>query len=115
MARYAEALTDPGEIALWEKILEMEGATIITSGRGSVPGVPFTYEISEYKLDGKTVKGAELRISSRSKTITRSTVMLAYRKAVEMGGKVKGPKSLGNIYGASYVFAILKRLRVISS
>ena len=35
MARYAEALTDPGEIALWEKILEMEGATFITSGRGS--------------------------------------------------------------------------------
>ena len=110
MARYAEALTDPGEIALWEKILEREGETFITSGRGSVPGVPFTYEIPEYKMDGKTVKGAELRISSRSKTITRSTVMLAYRKALEMGGAVKGPKSLGNIYGASYVFAILKKL-----
>ena len=113
MARYAEELKEPEEIALWEKILEMEGATFITSGRGSVPGVPFTYEISEYKLDGKTVKGAELRISSRSKTITRSTVMLAYRKALEMGGNVRGPKSLGNIYGASYVYSILKELGVI--
>ena len=56
MARYAEALTDPGEIALWEKILEKEGATFITSGRGSVPGVPFTYAIPEYKMDGQMVK-----------------------------------------------------------
>lgn len=110
MARYAEELKEPGEIALWERILEKEGEKFVTSGRGSVPGVPFTYEIPDYKMDGKKVKGAELRISSRSKTITRSTVMLAYRKAVEMGGAVKGPKSLGNIYGASYVFAILKEL-----
>ena len=114
MARYAAELKEPDEIALWEKILEREGETFVTSGRGSVPGVPFTYAIPEYKMNGKTVKGAELRISSRSKTITRSTVMLAYRKALEMGGIVKGPKSLGNIYRASYVFAILKELGEIN-
>lgn len=35
MARYAEELKEPGEIALWEKILEREGETFVTSGRGS--------------------------------------------------------------------------------
>lgn len=59
MARYAEALTEPGEIGLWKKILEREGETFVTSGRGSVPGVPFTYEIPEYKMNGKMVKRAE--------------------------------------------------------
>lgn len=34
MARYAEALTDLKEIELWEKILEREGETFVTSGRG---------------------------------------------------------------------------------
>ena len=34
MARYAEELKEPGEIALWEKILEREGETFVTSGRG---------------------------------------------------------------------------------
>ena len=33
MARYAEALTDLKEIELWEKILEREGETFVTSGR----------------------------------------------------------------------------------
>ena len=47
MARYTEALTDLKEIELWEKILEREGETFVTSGRGSVPGVPFTYAIPE--------------------------------------------------------------------
>ena len=50
MARYAEALTEPGEIGAWKKILEREGETFVISGRGKVPGVPFTYEIPEYKM-----------------------------------------------------------------
>lgn len=41
--------------------------------------------------------------------------MLAYRKAVEMNGQVKGPKSLGNIYGASYVNAIFKVLGIVQA
>ena len=115
MPRYAQELTDAEEIAIWEKILEREGTTFVTSGRENTPGVSFTYEIPVYRMEGKTVKGAELRISSRSKTITRSTVMLAHRRVkeiLEAGEEIKGPKQLG-VYGSSYLFAIFREVGVI--
>ena len=117
MAIYASELTDPKEIELWEKISALERKTLYTSGRGSRLGVEFSFTIPTYvdPVTHQETKGAELRISNRQKTITRSTVMLAYRKAVEMNGQVGGPKSLGNIYGASYVYAIFKEIGIIQA
>ncbi len=47
------------------------------------------------------------------KSISMSTVDLAYKKAVEMAGKVSGPKSLG-IHGVgSYLYPMLIRFGVI--
>ena len=37
---------------LWKKIIDMEGAQFTTSGRGSRPGVPFTYTISRTPSTG---------------------------------------------------------------
>lgn len=72
MPRHAPPLSFPEEIALWNKIVSHAGETLTTSWRGSKPGIPFTY----------TVKGAEMFVSSRSKSITQSTVLLAYRKVI---------------------------------
>ena len=41
------------------------------------------------------VKGGELLIDRKEKSIIRATVELAYRRAVEMGGIVEEPKKLG--------------------
>jgi len=47
------------------------------------------------------------------KRISRSTVELAYTKAVEMGGKIKGPKALGIPGAGSYLYLMLIRFGVI--
>lgn len=48
MAIYAVELTDSKEIELWEKISALEGKTLHTSGRGSRPGVEFSFTIPTY-------------------------------------------------------------------
>lgn len=109
MALHAKELTDPEEVKLWNQILENQGKVFTTSGRGSRAGITFTYEISKC---GDGTPGAEMFVSTRSKSITRSTVMLAYKKVREMDGFVPGPKSIG-VHGDSYIFSIFKALGVI--
>ena len=101
MAHYAEELTDPAEIELWNNILLHQGEVFNTSGRGSRPGVSFTYR----------VKGAELFVDRKEKSITRATVLHAYHKMKELG-EVTGPKQL-NVFGASYLLPIFKRVGVL--
>ena len=98
--QHAPPLTDPEEIALWNNILSYQNHPFTTSGRGKVPGIPFTY----------TIKGAEMFVSSRSKSITRSTVLLAYRKV--KGKEISGPKAIG-VHGDSYIYAVFKEIGVI--
>lgn len=110
IGHHASKLTDPDEIYLWNQILENQGKQFTTSGRGSRPGIQFTYTIST-NADG--TPGAEMFVSTRSKSITRSTIMLAYRKVRAMT-IVSGPKSIG-VHGDSYIFAIFKVLGVINT
>lgn len=100
MAHYASQLTDPNEIAVWESILQYQNIVFTTSGRGSAQGLPFTY----------VIKGAEMFVDRRKKSITRATIMKAYHRAVEIG-EVTGPKQL-NVFGASYLFPIFKKIGV---
>lgn len=44
------------------------------------------------------------------KSITRSTVLLAYRKV--KGKEISGPKAIG-VHGDSYIYAVLKAIGVI--
>ena len=44
--------------------------------------------------------------------IIKRTVFMAFRKAMELGGAVAGPKKLGT-FGASYLYPIFVRLGVI--
>lgn len=106
--QHAPELTDPDEINLWNKILENQGKQFKTSGRGRRPGISFTYTISN-NTDG--TPGAEMFVSTRSKSITRSTILYAYHKVKNMT-IVPGPKSIG-VHGDSYIYAIFKALGVI--
>lgn len=100
MPHYAEELTDPAEIELWNSILLHQGETFTTSGRCNRSGVAFTYSI----------RGAEMFVDRKEKSITRATVIRAYHKAVELS-VVTGPKKL-NVFGASYLLPIFKRIGV---
>jgi len=100
MPHYAEELTDPVEIELWNNILLHQGETFTTSGRGIKSGVTFTYSI----------RGAEMFVDRKEKSITRATVLRAYHRAIEFG-VVLGPKKL-NVFGASYLLPIFKRIGV---
>ena len=98
--QHAPEPTDPEEIALWNVIVSHAGDTLTTSGRGTRPGKAFTY----------TIRGAEMFVSNRSKSITRSTILFAYHKV--KGKEISGPKMIG-VHGDSYIFAVFKGLGVI--
>ena len=70
-------------------------------------GLPFTY----------TIRGGELFVDRRQKSITVSTVANALGKisALEEAGiEISGPKKLG-FYGASYLYPVLLTLGVIAA
>ena len=104
--------------ALWECIALYEGQKFRTSGRGRdhSGAVGFSYRL---KVSSRTwEKTEEMIISSREngKSITRSSVELAFRKAVEEqdnNGFVLGPKKLGG-FGSSYLYAIFLKWGIIS-
>ncbi len=84
---------------LWELIRKHEGQPFFTA-----KGLPFTYKI----------RGGEMFVDRRekAKSITRSTVGLAYEKILEgmaCSRPVTGPKKL-NLFGAPYIWSILTTL-----
>ena len=94
---------------LWDRIASLQGFPFKTSGRNGSGGVEFTYSV---KKDKAGFWCGELFVSTKEKSITRSTVMKAYQRAVELDGVVPGPKKLGT-FGASYLYSIFQRLGVI--
>ena len=88
--------------ALWSALTAHAGGTFHTTGRGSSPGVPFSY----------TIHGGEMSVDRKGKAITRVTVILAYQRAAVMEGKVPGPKSL-KVFGASYIYPVFSSLGII--
>lgn len=62
-----------------------------------------------------TVKGNELFISRKDKSVTRASVNMAFETAVRLqreGSEITGPKMLG-CFGASYLYPIFIRIGVI--
>jgi len=107
---------------LWKAIITFEGYPFQTSGRGSRPGVKFKYSVSKVggaggrHYSGENVEGYgnELLIDGKEKSISRSTVDLAYKKARKLG-VVPGPKTLGIPGSGSYLYPILLRLGVCTA
>ena len=87
------------EDTLWSMLLYLQGCVFLTA-----KGLKFTYKI----------KGGEMFVNRKSKSITQATVFMAYHKAMELGDAVAGPKKLGT-FGASYLYPIFVRLGVISA
>ena len=86
---------------LWETLLLFEGYPFITA-----KGLRYYY----------TVKGNEVFFTRKEKSVTRATVNMAFQTALKLqkdGIQITGPKMLG-CFGASYLYPIFKRIRVIS-
>lgn len=84
----------------WQKLKSFQGQSFHT-----FKNLEFTY----------TIKGNEMFVDRKDKSITRSTALLAYHKALEIqaaGGKVTGPKKLGT-FGASYLYPVFLSLQII--
>ena len=65
----------------------------------TVKGLAFTY----------VIKGNEMFIDRKEKSITKSSVLLAFQNLVKQGGIISGPKKLGT-FGASYLYPIFMEL-----
>ena len=101
MPRYADtsAFSDE-ENALWMMLIDNQNKLFYTMKQ-----LPFQYSI----------KGNELFVSRKDKSITRATVNQAYHKAkklMESDGGVSGAKKLGT-FGASYLYPIFVDLEII--
>jgi hypothetical protein len=85
---------------LWHTVVLFENYTFYTA-----KGLKFRY----------TVKGQEIFVNRKKKSITRSSVDMAYEKLQDMrvvGESVSGPKKLGT-FGASYLFPVFQRFGLI--
>ncbi|MDD3251355.1 MAG: sugar nucleotide-binding protein [Lachnospiraceae bacterium] len=92
-----EQAVEEGEMLLWEALAAFEGDAFQT-----MKGLPFSY----------TLKGNEMFVSRKEKSITKATVMLAFRNACEMiraGESISGPKKL-KTFGASYLYVVFGRV-----
>ena len=114
----------PDTDQLWTTIINHQNTTFHTA-----KGLPFTYTINILP-DG--TPGNEILFSRKAKTITRSTVNIAYHRVREIQGDgqrdgtesgqrdgqttghrtVTGPKQLG-VFGASYIYALFRGIGVI--
>ncbi len=107
LERFREAMRIGGteaDDALWDALIAMQGETFFTA-----KGLAFTYLIRQRRSGDP---GGELFISRKEKSITQSTVFMAFHRAMELGGDVVGPKKLGT-FGASYLYPLFIRLGVI--
>ncbi len=86
---------------LWETVVLFENYPFSTA-----KNLTFTYSI----------RGHEMFVSRKDKSITRATILVTFHKAMELqrgGNEIIGPKKLGT-FGASYLFPIFLRLGVIA-
>lgn len=61
-----------------------------------------------------TIKGHEIFVDRKEKSITKSTVLIAFHKALELGADATGPKKLGT-FGASYLYPVFVRFGIIEA
>lgn len=113
------------EDALWQTIIAYEGHLFYTSS-----GLPFQYTVKR-KRNGDYSGELVINRKEESKTLTRSSVMYAFRivreriqieDIVEEDGsrrpvlilpEYKGPKAIGQIFGISYVYSLFWVLGLI--
>lgn len=85
---------------LWETLCLFSGYPFYTA-----KGLRYSY----------TIKGYEMFVSRKDKSITKASVEVALKKALELqekGETVTGPKKL-KIFGASYIYPVFVKIGVI--
>ena len=82
---------------VWEIMRQHQEEEFLTA-----KGLPFTY----------TMRGGELFISRKKKSITKSTFEAAWKKIQENPQEITGPKKM-NVFGAPYLWAIFKNLELL--
>ena len=114
---------------LWKAVLAYQKELFYTSS-----GLPFSYTVKR-KKNGAYSGELEVFRKEGSKTLTRSSVLLAFHKVLERiqaaesdgetggterakaGGFVppryKGPKAIGQIFGISYVYSLFWKIGLI--
>ena len=110
------------ETILWDAVVAYQNQPLRT-----LSGLEFSYTVKHNK-NGEY--SGELLVSRKetSKTLTRSSVMLAFHKVLEQievtekDGTVlfappsyKGPKAIGQIFGISYIFSLFLALGLIKT
>ena len=110
------------DVLLWDAVLTYQDQTLHT-----LSGLEFSYTV-KHKKNGEY--SGELLVSRKetSKTLTRSSVMLAFHKVLEQiettekDGTVlfappsyKGPKAVGQIFGISYIFSLFLEIGLIKT
>ncbi len=100
MPKHAQMEPSAHTRAVWQQLAAHQGETFFTA-----KGLPFTY----------AVRGGELFVDRRQKSITIATVDAALRNIearLESGEEVTGPKKIG-CYGASYLYPVFLQLGVL--
>lgn len=97
MERIADLEPSKQDAALWEMLERLQGSEFLTAKK-----LKFTYKI----------KGGEMFVNRKEKSITQATVLVAFHKALELGDKATGPKKLGT-FGASYLYPVFVRIGII--
>lgn len=100
-----ERLKNGGEEELWEVLVLFQNHPFYT-----VSGLEFRYSMKRGK-NGEYTR--EIVIDRKNKEITRSSILLAYRRGIEME-VVPGPKSLGQIFGVSYLYSMFWQFGIIT-
>lgn len=98
---------NPTEENLWQAIVAFQGVPFRTAS-----GLPFQYQL---KVGRNGNLNRELLIDRRehSKTLSWSSLRLAFERALATQKIVERPKALGDIRGISYVYPILWRFGMI--
>ena len=82
---------------LWDLLIQHQNETFYT-----MKHLPFNYY----------VKGGEIFVDRRSKSITKATFAQALDKIKKDPEHITGPKSLC-VFGAPYIWAILKTFKIV--
>lgn len=108
------------DVLLWDAVLTYQDQTLYT-----LSGLEFSYTV-KHKKNGEY--SGELLVSRKetSKTLTRSSVLLAFHKVLEatevtsegdeasfQPSAYRGPKAIGQIFGISYIFSLFLEFGLI--
>ena len=97
----------PSEDNLWQAVIVFQEYPFRTA-----TGLPFRYKIKIGK-DGEYNRELLIDRREKSKTLSWSSVKLAFDNSRLITGVIEKPKSLGDIRGISYIYPILWRFGLI--